>query len=266
MGEREKWLATMRVAATNRMAYRIGFILLFIGPPIIFFLVKYNIWVSIYSLDGGVRIGGYTLSEMLSYQAYVMFITFLATSYNGVALSEDIRLGKISTHLLHPFSFRKYHTAHFLAFQCIQLSVAFFTLVVLILTGLVKTPDFSTLIFTVCYSFLISILWYNLQFLTGVFAFWLDKTWVFRVLLMIIGQFLSGAIFPLELFPQSFQKLLQYTFFPYMNFVPTKLLMGSYSGSLTQAISILLLWIILVRIVVNISWKRGLRLYTAAGV
>ena len=40
-----------------------------------------------------------------------------------------------------------------------------------------------------------------MQYIIGILAFWLDETWVMRVLVGLIAQFLSGSILPLEFYP-----------------------------------------------------------------
>src|SRR5690606_15115581 len=101
--ELDKWLQTIRISWTKQMAYKINFVLLIIGPTVVFFFIKYNLWSSIYGMEGVENIQGYDLPKMLTYQVWVMIVAFIAQGYNSMNLAEDIRLGRISSYLIYPF-------------------------------------------------------------------------------------------------------------------------------------------------------------------
>jgi ABC-2 type transport system permease protein len=264
--EAVKWLQTMQVAWSNRMAYKLHFALLVLGPTLVFFFVKYNLWTSIYAMDGVSALQGYDLRQMLSYQVWVMVVSFLAQGYNSMNLSEDIRLGRISSYLVYPFEFWQFHTADFLANQGIQLVVAAFTVLVTWSTGWIELPGWTTLAAGTGFALLVGLFWFAVLYGLGLFAFWLEETWVLRVMFVTVSTFLSGAILPLEIYPDWMRQLLAYTPFPYVTFVPVKVLLGEYTGSLPQAALTLCAWTAGAALLAGWIWKRGLRLYTAAGM
>ena len=92
-----KWTQTMQVAWTNQLAYKLNFLILIIGPVFVFFFIKYNLWSSIFAMEGITTIEGYNLPSMLEYQVWVMIVSLLSHSYNNMKLAEDIRLGRISS-------------------------------------------------------------------------------------------------------------------------------------------------------------------------
>ena len=97
------------------------------------------------------------------------------------------------------------------------------------------------------------------------FSFWLEETWILRVILDIMTAFLSGAIIPLELYPKWFLNILEWTPFPYLTFYPVKTFMGQNSN-LGSSYLIVSLWICLFCLINHLIWKKGVRLYTAAGM
>jgi ABC-2 type transport system permease protein len=233
MPELSKWMATVRISWSKHLAYKLNFVLLVIGPTLVFFFVKFSLWKAIFSLEGVTTLQGYDLRRMLNYQAWTLLVGLLAQGYNSMNLAEDIRLGRISAYLVYPFGFWPFQTASFLAFQGLQLLVSAVTLLLLVV---------------------------------GLAAFWLEETWVLRVMFVTIAQFLSGAMMPLEVFPVWLESILQWSPFPYLTYVPAKMFMGEYSGSFAVAALILGLWLAVVSLGVNWVWRRGLRLYTAAGM
>ncbi|MFN7975799.1 MAG: ABC-2 family transporter protein [Acidobacteriota bacterium] len=261
-----KWLQTVQISWSQRMAYKLSFVLLVIGPTLVFFFVKYSLWTSVYAARGVDRIAGYDLSTMLTYQVWVMVVAFLGQGYNGINVSEDIRLGRISSYLVYPFDFWKFHAASFLSLQILQLLVSAVTVAAMALFGVIRLPPLATLAAGTAMSLLVSLFWFVVIYTIGVAGFWLEETWVLRVMLMTVSSFLSGAVLPLELFPAALRRLLAFTPFPCVTFVPTKVFMGSYDGSLAAAAGLLLCWIAIGAVLAAAIWRRGLRLYTAAGM
>jgi ABC-2 type transport system permease protein len=128
-------------------------------------------------------------------------------------------------------------------------------------------PDFTTasLLSGIAACMYVSLFWYALQYFTGMLAFWLEETWILRVILQIVTVFLSGAIIPLELFPDFFREVLIYTPFPYLTYYPIKIFMGAPVDML-NFYGVITIWIAVFGVINSILWKRGIRLYTAAGM
>ncbi len=264
--ELAKWQQTMKMSWSNQLAYKLNFFLLVIGPTLVFFFIKFNLWTAIYGLQDVETIQGYDLQQMLSYQVWVMIVGFLAQSYNSMKLAEDIRLGRISSYLIYPFGFWSFHTASFFAIQIIQLLVAGVTLGFALAFGLVDPPSLTALLSGLLVSSLVGMLWFQISFIIGLMAFWLEETWVLRVIFSTIAQFFSGAIIPLELYPDWLRQLLAYSPFPYLTFIPVRLFMGDASYEVLPTLGVIALWIALMMALGQWIWSRGLRLYTAAGM
>jgi ABC-2 type transport system permease protein len=107
--------------------------------------------------------------------------------------------------------------------------------------------------------------WFSLQYLIGLMTFWLEETWVLAVIAETIIQLLSGNIIPLDLFPEWAATMLSYTPFPYVTFIPVKTFMGAGGGFLT-AIANIVFWTAMLNALILFVWKKGLKLYTGAGM
>lgn len=261
-----KWTGTMQVAWTNQLAYKLNFLILVIGPVLVFFFIKFNLWSSIYAMEGVSVIQGYDLDSMLEYQIWVMVVAFLAHSYNNMKLSEDIRLGRISSYLIYPFGFWQFHTAAFFGTQIIQMIVSVLTVAFVALAGFRLHLSWSDTLLSLCFCVLVGLLWFTVAFILGLAAFWLDETWILRVIFTVIANFLSGAIIPLEMYPSWFRAMLDWTPFPLMTFVPVKMFMGEYSGSWIGAFFMISLWLGILGLLAALTWKRGIRMYSGAGM
>lgn len=260
-----KWLQTISVGVSQYLAYKLNFVLLILGPTLVFFFIKYNLWTAIFAMDGVDQIRGYDLSTMLQYQIWVMVVGFLAQSYNSMNLAEDIRLGRISSHLIYPFSFWSYHASRFISIQIVQVFITALSIGIALSFGLIPF-DVLPLAKGVLLSLFVGFLWFQISYLIGLLAFWLEETWVLRVMFLTMSQFFSGAIIPLELYPTWAQKILFMTPFPYLTFIPARIFMDNYQGSYGLALVWIVVWIFLVISLVRWVWAKGIRHYTAAGM
>ena len=202
---------------------------------------------------------------MISYHVWSFIVSLIAQGHNSMNLSEEIRLGRISTYLIYPFNLWEFHTASFISFQMLQTVVAFITLIILWILQIQSFPSLDILMMGYVYCLFISTFWFVLQYLIGILGFWLDETWILRVMLNVLTGFLSGAIVPLEFYPDWLVKILNYTPFPYLSYYPIKIFMGQTS-MIGQGLLIMALWTVFFTFVTGRIWKRGIKLYTAAGM
>ncbi|MBT7609186.1 MAG: hypothetical protein HN576_05485 [Bacteriovoracaceae bacterium] len=261
----QKWLQTILISWSNFTTYRLNFFLQVIGPGLVFFFIKYNLWSAIYGGNNTIVLGGYTFRSMIQYHGWSMIVLLLCQGMTANNLSEDIRMGRISNYLIYPMNFWEFHTAAFIAFEFLQLFICAVTIGLIGFTSLLGPIHFEVLINAFCYCIFVSIFWFAIQYLTGIIAFWLEETWTLRVIFSIISGFLSGAIIPLELFPTKLVEVLSYTPFPYLTYYPVKMFMGEV-GFFPKGYLILGVWLAVIIIINKIVWRKGIKMYTAAGM
>lgn len=260
-----KWWQTIKISITKLMAYRLNFFLTIIGPALIFYWIKVNLWTTVFDGAKDNLINGYTLSSMLDYHAWTLIVTLLAKGHNSMNLSLDIRMGRISSYLIYPFNFWEFHTASFLGFQFVQIFITFFSLTIFYFLGFLNTIILSNLISGILFCLIVSFFWFSVQYLLGLLAFWLEETWIMRVMFDILATFLSGGIIPLDLFPKYLETFLGHTPFPYLTYYPVQIFLGK-ATLIPYAAMQVVLWTIVVWILNFIVWRKGIRMYTAAGM
>lgn len=260
-----KWWQTIKVSWSNIMTYRMDFFLQILAPGMIFLFIKYNLWSSIYNGDMTLVLAGHNFTQMIQYQTWALMVLLLTQGHKSLNLAVDIRLGRISSYLIYPMNFWEYHTAGFLAFQIIQSFICLFSLLLFLGFNILSLPSLSALFMGYAYCLLVSFLWYSIQYSTGLLAFWLEETWVVRVMLQIITVFLSGGLMPIDFFPQAFKNFLNYTPFPYLTYYPIKIFAGEITNIFIPSL-VVLFWLALGILLNRYLWKKGLKLYTAAGM
>lgn len=259
-----KWLETVRIGWSMVTAYRLNFFLLIIGPALVFYFIKVSLWSAVYGSNETV-INGFNLTQMLQYHAWSLIVVLMAQSSNGVNLAEDIRMGRISKYLVYPFNFWEFHSASFLSFQSIQFVISLITLMILSSLQVIHVTNTTNLITGLIYSSFVGFFWFSVQYAVGLMAFWLEETWTLRVIFQVMVNFLSGAIIPLDFFPQWAKDLLYWTPFPSLTYTPIKIFMGDFTG-LSHGIITISVGLLLMTAINNFIWRRGLRLFTAAGM
>lgn len=260
-----KWMITIKTSWSNLLTYRLNFFLQVIGPSLVFFFIKYNLWWAIYSSHNGATIKGMTFNQMMNYHVWALITSLIYRGHNSNSLSEEIRLGKISTYIIYPFNFWEHQTCQFLAFSSLQLFVSLITFFVLFFSGIVALPDFSSVFLGISFSLLAGFLWFLIQYCCGLMAFWLEETWMIRVLMELVVNFLSGNIFPLELYPEKLTQFLKYTPFPYLAYYPIKMFLGAKQEILVPTL-VIAFWLVFFSFLANRLWSKGLRNYTGAGM
>jgi len=261
-----KWRKTISVSLSRYMAFKADFFLMLVAPSFVFIAINYNIWRSVYQSRGGESISGFSMDQMLQYQCWSFIVTLLVRSHRTWNLSEHIRFGRMTAFLLYPFDAWKFYASEFIAFQLLQLTTAALAVSVLQVFNFLPPPDIGAYAIGFGFSLLVSVLWFALDFTLGLAAFWLDEVWIFRVIFGFFAVLFSGAFIPIELFPAGLQTFLTYTPFPFITSVPAHFFMGTSSVSVWSATVTLLGWIGALSLCAVVVWRRGLRLYNAAGI
>ena len=111
-------------------------------------------------------------------------------------------------------------------------------------------------------------IFFSIAMLTSFIPFWIPEvSWGAQFLIIVIFvEFLSGAFFPLDVFPEAIFKILQFTPFPYLIFVPIKTYLG-VATSITTPWSLLIgfTWSLILWILMKRVWQKGLKIYEAVG-
>jgi ABC-2 type transport system permease protein len=98
-------------------------------------------------------------------------------------------------------------------------------------------------------------------------SFWVTEAYAIRWAATILVRFLSGILVPVLFFPESIQKLLYLSPFPYLAYAPIQLL--SNSLSLTKAwegLLTLCVWTVVTWGIYLLLFRRGIAKYEGVGI
>jgi ABC-2 type transport system permease protein len=264
-----RYLTVFRISLQQEFVYRANFIMWRVRNLIQFFLIFF-LWDSVYSKPQ-TELFGYDKAKILTYIFGLLLVRAFVLSARGVDVGGEIANGSLSNYLLKPFSYIKYWLVRDLSSKTLNLVFAAFEFGLLYL--LIRPNFFFQTNPVFIFGFFISIvlamfIYFLLLFIISMPPFWYPEgAWAFQFLLTgVFVEFLSGAIFPLDVLPQSIQKIINMTPFPYLIFYPIQIYLGKvdFSG-ISKVLVISTIWFLLLLYLLKILWNRGLKVYQSYG-
>ncbi len=265
----KKYLAIFRISFAQEFAYRLNFIMWRVRNVIQIILIFF-LWSSVFS-DPTRVVFGYDKAKILTYVFGILIIKAIVLSARTVDVAGEISSGDLTNFLLKPISYFKYWFTRDLSSKALNFSFA--VIETTILYFILKPPFFIqtnalSLIAFVLSLVLAIILFFGLLFLSNLITFWMpEQGWSAQFLvIVIITDFLSGGIFPLDIFPLGLQRILYGFPFPYLLFFPLQVYLGKISGAtMWGGIFIAMAWVLVLMAALNFVWNKGIRKYEAVG-
>lgn len=264
-----KYLQVFKISFQQEFVYRANFIMWRVRNILQIFLFFF-LWETIFS-DSGRVIFGYDRAKMLTYVFGLLVVRAFVLSARAMDVSGEISSGDLSNYLIKPLSYFKYWLTRDVSSKVLNLTFASVEASVLYL--ILKPPFFLQTNLLSIAGFLVAIIsamfiYFVLLFIVSAVPFWLPETgWGAHFLVtVVIVEFLSGALFPIDVLPQALQNALNLTPFPYLIFFPLQVYLGRITGlALLKGILVSLFWAAGLWYVMQGIWQKGLKVYQAHG-
>lgn len=200
------YLPIARATYMVGIVYRFGFLFTIFGN-IVYLGVAYYLWKSIYRHSDTIR--GLTFNETFIYVALGSAIFILLKTYADWFIHYEIREGLIANYLTKPLDFQVYNLFANLGSLLMNLTaVTLPTALVMIFVFRVKIA-FGTGIFLFPISLLLAFLIsFSIDYFVGLLGFYSESVWGFSTTKEIVVTVFSGALIPLQFFPEAIQKVL----------------------------------------------------------
>jgi ABC-2 type transport system permease protein len=227
-------------------------------------LIMMFIWMG---LAANGPVGGYAAEDFAAYFLLVFILRQFTVCWVVQPLSREIRLGEMSSRLMRPLD--PYWV--FVADHMIALLMRLPIVPPVVLLGFALTGAFAKLSIAAVPFFLLAIVgaWlirFNMHYSLGLVAFWTDQATSFEGLLFTIYMVFGGALFPINLLPPAAQQIIALTPFPYMIGFPVDIMLGKVAGAeLLRGFGMQVLWTLIFVGARQLTWRRGLRRYSAVG-
>ncbi len=227
-------------------------------------LIMMLIWIGL-AEDGPV--GGYTASDFAAYFLTVFLVRQATVVWVLWDLDREIRLGELSPKLLRPLDPYWEHVVSNLAEKTLRVPIVLLPVALgLWLAGARLDLSLgSVLVFVLAVAGAWTIR-FNQQYSFGLLTFWFDQVLGLEQTYFALYIGLSGALIPLELFPDAVRATIAYTPFPYMIDFPVQVFLGKVVGAeLWRGLATQGAWVLAFVGLRLVLWRQGLKRYGAVG-
>ena len=262
----KKYIKVLKTSMAYEMEYRVNFF-----SAIVFSMIPFAtnvlLWIAIYSTDKGKF--DMSMQQMVTYFFCVFVVENLVNNNTVHSIGAEIKNGDINKYLIKPCNYKKYvffkalaHNLLFCAVGIIPIMCAVFFLKEYI--------SFNISGFHIMFSFVAVILAYvinfELNFMLSLLAFYLSEVSSLFVTIDVLKGLATGKVIPLSYFPSVISSVLIFTPLQYVCYFPIMILVGDYLPSeIVHKLFIGVLWLLVLRVVSNFLWNKGLQRYSAFG-
>ncbi len=202
--------------------------------------------------------------------ARYFFSVFLVRQLTNIwviwEFEREVLEGRLSLRLLQPIDPVWHHVAQHLAQKITRLPLiaVFCGLFIVLYPDAAWIPALSDICLGIIAIAIAFMLRFVIQYTFAMLAFWTERASAVQQFWYLFYIFLSGAIAPLEVFPDQVRQIIEWTPFPYMMHFPAMLLMG-LPVNFGKSISIMIGWTILFILLNRWLWRKGLKQYSGMG-
>lgn len=232
----------------------------------VFPLVMLAVWLAVVREAGPVA--GWDGADFASYYVAATLISRLTSSWTTWSWEDSIRSGELSMQLLRPADPFHQSLVAQLSWKILDLLfVAPIVALAAILNPAITFPldagRLAALVAAVISGFLLS----HLMGCTfGMLAFWTTQSNTLFSLVIGVGQFLSGWIAPLAVFPGPVRDLALLLPFRSGVGLPVEIMIGRLgAGAIAFGLAVTAGWSLVFLVLYRLLWRRGLRRYEAVG-
>lgn len=256
--------AMLAASIAEALEYRAQMFLWLVAS--IFPLVMMTVWLAM--LADVRAIAGWDREDFLSYYVGMMLVNYLTGSWILWRWDDDMRTGDLSAKLLKPADPFHYFISNQIGWKVL---VLMFMLPLVLGAALISpsinfpmTPlSFAAFLLAILLGFLLQTF---IACTFAMFGFWSTQVRNLYQLWWGVGQFLSGWIAPLAMFPPAIRGIA--SLLPYRGYLgfPLEIMTGHLSyPEIGFGLLVNLMWVGVFFIVFRILWRLGLRRYEAVG-
>ena len=259
------YLPVARATYMIGIVYRFGFLFTILGN-IVYLGVAYYLWKSIYRYSDTIR--GLTFNETFLYVGLGSAIFILLKTYADWIIHYEIREGSIATYLTKPMDFQIYALFANLGSLLMNLTaISIPTALVMAFVFKVKVSlGIGLLLFPVSLllAFLIS---FSIDYFIGLIGFYSESIWGFSTTKEIIVTVFSGALIPLQFFPDVIQKVLYWLPFQSIYHTPLMMITRPDQGLnvFMPMLLIQLFWAIVMFLLARLFYYQAIKVLRVAG-
>lgn len=264
-----KYLSIFKISFQEEFAYKLNFVMWRVRN-VFQILLTFFLWSAVYTNPQTV-IFGYDKAKILTYVFGIIIVRALVMSARAADIASDIAQGELSNYLLKPITYFKFWFSRDISSKALNLIFAAGEFIILYL---ILAPPFYfqtnplTLLWFLVGIVLAIFTYFFILILVSSITFWLPElSWGGHFLITIVlVESLSGALFPINILPSTFQSIVMATPFPYLIYFPVQIYLGNITGqALLGGMVVAFAWCGILWFLANLVWQKGLKVYEAIG-
>lgn len=226
------------------------------------FPVCYFLWTSIYDISNG--IGGFTRSSLL---VYVLIARLISSLSPNIGIGASLKTGDISFKLLRPVSYIKICKATAFGNTLAQLLIGIIPTIIVTLCVFKLTDINIYQLFYFTISLLLSFYMIIMSTLVvDLLTFWTINDWGLLIIYTGIYNILSGAVIPLDVFPEAISRIIK--LLPFASTINSPLMLilhNSNFNDFLKTIVIQIVWLAIFKLIANLLWEKAINRLTIFG-
>nr|MBO2494435.1 ABC transporter permease [Clostridia bacterium] len=245
------------------LMYRIYLIGELLSSLIVPILINFFLWRSL--IEGNPI--NYTLKEMMIYIVISNVILLFTEIHAEHDIEKDIKTYRFGQKLLLPVDYLTSISYSHISSSLARFAILYMPIIIVLsIWAKIEIPANRLLYLPLALilGFLLNALF---SFIIGLLSFWLTEIWGIAAIRNLLTGLLSGAIFPLDLLPSKIESIMLMTPFPYITYIPSKLICDANFDIeiVNKGLLISLVWVLILGFIVFLLMKNGLKKYTSHG-
>lgn len=242
----------------DQMAYRLE-VFMGIINTIISIVVYCCIYRALYA--GAGNVDGITL-QMVTTNFVISLGLSLAFGFDEMFLQNKVRDGSIANEFLKPVNFKLRMLAENVGNGIFKLVFNFipaliFGIVFIDLCAPRSAGSLAAMVLSIMLGYLV--LWL-ISFIVQTWCFWLFSVWGIITIKNVFVNILSGSMLPIWFMPSVLRKIVSFTPFESIYFTPVRIYLGELTGTdILYSMAVQVFWIILLSVIGNLFWKKGVK-------
>lgn len=257
--------AQFKVTIAEQFQYRGALVIWLLGlmlEPVIYL----SVWAAVANSQGG-QVDAFTAADFAAYYLIAMLVDHAGFTWIMWEMEYWIRQGNLSALLVRPVHPIHRHIANNLTFKLLTF---FVLLPVVIALTVIYRPNFTitpeTLAAFIPALILAMALRFAVEWTLASLAFWVTRVTAINQLWFVAFLFLSGYVAPVALLPPFAQTLATWLPFYRMLGFPVDVLLGHLSmQQVLLGLGAQAAWLVIAYAVLQFTWARGIRQYSAVG-
>ncbi|MDR6884252.1 ABC-2 family transporter protein [Bacillus sp. 3255] len=254
-GKSVKYVFIGRITLRNQLAYVADFLVRSLFLLLILYIFL-QLWQTTFHGEGTDTIAGFSFKQIMWYLVITESM-ILASPSLCTRVEEEVKSGDIVFKFVRPVHFVVFHYAEYMSEAAIRFLVNAVLGAVLGLL-IIGPPQFG---YGLLWLPLIALFGFTVNFLLNMVlalcSFWVEET---RGLEFVYNKFLftiGGMLMPLELFPETLQRIGQFLPFQAIVYLPAKTTVAFETVHVAGIIATQLIWMLVIGIIVWFVYRKG---------